>query len=250
MIDGEVAGTYFYSTSCGFGTDISVWHAGEGENTNHLQARAISAGTTLTPEAVQNEDVFREFILQKQPAFFEAEEGWFRWNYETKLDMDRLMENLTHRYEAYPEQILTMQKDGSFQSEPIGKLGKLLDIKVNKRLPGGVIDELDLIGTKRSFRIISERNVRCILANQADHVTRQSGDTSPVASMIPSAFAVIDCEKEGEEVTGYKVTGGGYGHGIGLSQNGAKDMAQAGYRCDEIMQFFYEGIQLEDLAGM
>ncbi|MBE5871711.1 MAG: SpoIID/LytB domain-containing protein [Lachnospiraceae bacterium] len=246
-IDGEVAGTYFYSTSCGFGTDTSVWHAGEGENTNHLHAKAIAASTPLTPELLQSEDVFEEFIRQKQPAFFESEEGWFRWTYETKLDTDLLMKNLRKRFETYPEQILTLQKDGNYVSQPVGKLGRLLDIRVNKRLAGGVIDELDLVGTKHSFRIISERNVRGILANQSDHVVRQTGDTSPVTTMLPSAFAVIECEKEGEEVTGYKVIGGGYGHGIGLSQNGAKDMAEAGYSCGEIMQFFYEGIKLEDL---
>ena len=34
-------------------------------------------------------------------------------------------------------------------------------------------------------------------------------------------------QKDGE-FDGYKITGGGYGHGVGMSQNGAKAMVDAG----------------------
>jgi stage II sporulation protein D len=140
---------------------------------------------------------------------------------------------------------LTKQSDGSFTSETIDEIGDITDIVVNKRLLGGVIDELDMIGTKRTVRVISERNVRFVLANEADNVTLQNDVQSKVTSMLPSAFAVINTQKDDNGVvTSYEVIGGGYGHGIGLSQNGAKNMAEAGYDCEEIMQFFYEGIEL------
>ncbi len=35
---------------------------------------------------------------------------------------------------------------------------------------------------------------------------------------------------------------GGYGHGVGLSQYGAQDMAQRGYTCKEILSHYYTGI--------
>ena len=40
------------------------------------------------------------------------------------------------------------------------------------------------------------------------------------------------------------ITGGGYGHGVGMSQNGANWMAQAGKNYREILEFFYTDITL------
>ena len=245
MIGNDVAGTYFYSTSCGFGTDISVWHSDSKENTEHLHAKEIAKEQTISPQDMMDEETFRAYITRKNDQDFESEEGWYRWSYVTELDMERLENNLKNRYEVYPNQILTKKEDGNFASEPLGELGEIKDIVVGKRLLGGIIDELDFIGTKSTVRVVSERNVRFVLANQSDHVTRQSGDESGVGTMIPSAFAVINANKDEEGiVTGYEVIGGGYGHGIGMSQNGAKDMAMSGYSYEEILQFFYEGIKL------
>ena len=58
---------------------------------------------------------------------------------------------------------------------------------------------------------------------------------------------IIDLEKEEDEVTGYRITGGGYGHGVGMSQNGAKNMAQRGMSSEEIIGFFYPGVELKTL---
>lgn len=38
------------------------------------------------------------------------------------------------------------------------------------------------------------------------------------------------------------ITCGGYGHGVGMSQYGAQDMAQKGYSCAEILSHYYTGI--------
>ncbi len=39
--------------------------------------------------------------------------------------------------------------------------------------------------------------------------------------------------------------GGGYGHGIGMSQNGANEMAKKGKNYQEILQMFYPGTTIE-----
>ena len=48
-------------------------------------------------------------------------------------------------------------------------------------------------------------------------------------------------------MVGYTIVGGGYGHGIGMSQNGAKHMAEAGLTGEEILAFFYEGSRIETM---
>ena len=53
--------------------------------------------------------------------------------------------------------------------------------------------------------------------------------------LLPSAF--IQIEEDGKEVT---ITGKGYGHGVGMSQNGANAMAKEGYSWQEILNYFFE----------
>ena len=44
---------------------------------------------------------------------------------------------------------------------------------------------------------------------------------------------------------GFVFRGKGYGHGVGLSQEGACRMAQAGYSFERILHFYYTGVRLE-----
>ena len=36
----------------------------------------------------------------------------------------------------------------------------------------------------------------------------------------------------------------GYGHGIGMSQNGAKVMGETGYSCEDIVRFYYDAVDV------
>ena len=46
----------------------------------------------------------------------------------------------------------------------------------------------------------------------------------------------------------FVVTGRGYGHGVGMSQYGAYGMAKAGYTYDEILGYYYTGVELGTAA--
>ena len=39
----------------------------------------------------------------------------------------------------------------------------------------------------------------------------------------------------------------GYGHGVGMSQYGAEGMAQSGYTYDEILKYYYQGVEIKKL---
>ena len=52
----------------------------------------------------------------------------------------------------------------------------------------------------------------------------------------------------GEGMTVYgdlTLYGYGYGHGVGMSQYGAKGMAEAGFTYDEIITYYYEGVEIQ-----
>ena len=70
-----------------------------------------------------------------------------------------------------------------------------------------------------------------------------SGNPQTLYSTLFFIEPVVD--KKTQEI-GFRVYGGGWGHGIGLGQTGAAGMAQKGATFDEILKHYYQGIDLMD----
>lgn len=71
-----------------------------------------------------------------------------------------------------------------------------------------------------------------------------------VPTLLPSTLFVIDRVTDASgNLTGYKVYGGGNGHGAGMAQTGAVGMARAGLTYDQILKKYYTGIVIETKAG-
>lgn len=242
-IGEDLAETYYYSTSCGFGTDIGAWHSSSEDRYDYLVSKHIGISDPESEAVIgdiTDETAFRNYISGINENDYECEEGWYRWSYHTALNIDRLNENLIKRYEASEKSILPGKP-------PV--FTQIQRIQVVKRGSGGVIDELLIEGKEGYVKVVGEHAVRSVLANEGDKVIRQGGSESTVSTLLPSAFAVLDVEVDSDtnSIVSYTVTGGGYGHGIGMSQNGAKSMALAGMTCGDILQFFYEGVTLRDM---
>ncbi len=244
--DEKPVTTYFYSTSCGYGTDLTAWIS---ENDTYLCSKKIGEGDMLD---MTDEEVFDTFIRQSDTSCYEATESYFRWKYETSVNEEVLLSNLQKRYEANPEQVLTKTAEG-YEVKPIDKFGTLQDIVIEKRAPGGAVTQLLLVGSKATFRILSEKNVRYILAGESTQLWLGENyeKEGKANGMLPSAFLTIDklydesgneetevAQKDGE-ISAYVIYGGGFGHGIGMSQNGARQMASRGMMFGEILKFFY-----------
>lgn len=54
----------------------------------------------------------------------------------------------------------------------------------------------------------------------------------------------IEIKEENDKI---KTTSKGFGHGVGLSQYGAQEMALKGYKYDEILKHYYQGIQFKKI---
>ena len=50
-------------------------------------------------------------------------------------------------------------------------------------------------------------------------------------------------------MVGYTLVGGGYGHGVGMSQNGARALGTKGASFQDILQFYFKGCQVEKIEG-
>ena len=44
------------------------------------------------------------------------------------------------------------------------------------------------------------------------------------------------------------IAGSGWGHGVGMPQTSARNMAELGFDCEQILQYYYEGTEIGDLA--
>lgn len=234
--------TYFYSTSCGYGTDLSAWMA---ENDDYLRSHKIGEGNSLD---LTDNVTFDEYIRGRDLDCYEVEETYFRWKYETAVNEELLLENLKKRYQANPQQVLTGTEEG-FVSREIDAFGELTDIAVIKRAGGGAVTGLLLIGTENTIKILSEKNARYILAGENTKLSygENYSKEGKADGMLPSAFLTIEPELKDGKITALRIFGGGFGHGIGMSQNGAKQMAKRGMGFDEILSFFYAETELEEM---
>lgn len=266
---GKPVTAYFYSTSCGYGTDLTAWNLTYEDEMaatgGYLRARKIAKKQMLldtqNPDVQESaegsmlaeEESFATFIKTVDEDSFEKEDTYYRWRYETTLDTELLLANLQMRYEKSPGNI-QRKKDNGYVDEKPEELGMVTGITAVKRTTGGVMTELLIEGTEDSYRVCGEQNIRYVLAGENTKIALGADyeKEGSINGMLPSSFFVIEPvyeeddqistkkPKEAPVVISYTLYGGGFGHGIGMSQNAARRMAQAGYDHKQILQFFYE----------
>ncbi len=242
---------YYYSTSCGYGTDAAVWG---GEGKSYLQALRIGGGSlksadgTLSGEEAEKyyveklkeEQTFRNMIAAPFAEGYEAQEGWYRWEaIEVKVDIDEILKRMKERYAVNPNVVLTKNSDGEFVSKSIKSPGDIQNIKIAERGAGGVAKSLLIEGTKNTYLVILEYNIRYVLNGSGVTVTKSDGTETYCKTLLPSGFFYLDTVHFGKNVISYNIYGGGYGHGVGMSQNGANQMAKRGLSCQDILQHFF-----------
>ena len=255
---GEAAGNYYYSTSCGAGTDVISWQGGNGEPVPYLQGGRVSAlwqesaaSGGFDAEALRDEGLFRQFITQVHEEDLEKNEPWYRWTYRVEtFDDGAFCDRLRERQERAPSCVLTKAQGDYYVSEPIKKLGKIKSVEISKRGAGGIAQEMTIVAQKGTVKVLSEYNIRYVLCDGKSPVTKQDGKETVPGQLLPSGFFVLDpvfeTGNQGETVVGYTLCGGGFGHGVGMSQNGAKALGENGASYDQILRQFYPGCELTD----
>ena len=119
-------------------------------------------------------------------------------------------------------------------------IGTLKDVKITKRGPGDVAVVMKAVGDKGSVTVKTENKIRRALGGSEYKIKRQDGSEVDGRNLLPSAFFTI--EKKDDK---FVIEGGGFGHGIGMSQTGANEMAKEGKNYKEILMLFYKDISVE-----
>lgn len=235
---GKVAETYFYSVSCGTSAGIKdVWFAGE--DVDYLPSVILNE-KRVEPDLKKEKD-FQTFLEEGMNSY-DANSPWYRW--KTTISRKALESSIYRgakkRYSVNPTQIQTRQQDGTYKSTGEIELGRLEDIRITRRGKSGVVMLAEIEGTKNILRVYTEYNIRLLLIGNKTVFQRQDKKEVTGLNCLPSGFFHI--KKSGDS---YVFTGGGYGHGVGLSQNGANAMAAQGKNYRDILKFYFSGTSVE-----
>ncbi len=119
-------------------------------------------------------------------------------------------------------------------------VGTLSSITILETGPGGVAVKIEAVGDRGSVVVETENKIRRALGGSGYKIQKQDGSVADSGALLPSAFFTI--ENTGDA---FLIKGGGFGHGIGMSQNGANEMAKEGKDYKEILTLFYQGVTVE-----
>ena len=171
-------------------------------------------------EPLNTEEKALEFYTTKPEAFDDAS-PYYRWSKEW---------NKSELEDVLKKTMIAQSKTGFIKPELTSSsdFGNLISIIPLKRGNSGKIVELEIKTDKNTFIVQKELVIR--------RCFQKNGISLPSANFVISQ---IDAQ-----TPVYKFNGGGFGHGVGLSQWGAGKMASLGFSYDRILQHYYQGIKL------
>lgn len=108
-------------------------------------------------------------------------------------------------------------------------VGKVLAIDVLHRGVSGRATLIKITGDKSSAQVSGELEIRALFGG------------------LKSSMFVVEAKKDPSSgrITGWTFTGGGFGHGVGMCQLGAIEMAKQGKSTEEILHHYYKAVTIK-----
>jgi len=219
--NGEIVLANYFSTSGGTTANFGeVWARG-GEFPSHTPTYLTAAPQfcidEYNPGDLRVEKYADAFLRSTCVPGFDRESPWFRW--QVRLTAAQLS-------------LAT-------------SLEQLQAIEIIRRGQGGNIMEIRLTGTDDIAYVKTEFNIRTLLAPHSVPVTRHDGSYVSNLTMLPSAFFTIEKETDADgNLAAITFYGGGHGHGVGMSQNGAVALLNRGFTYLQVLEHYYPGTQV------
>ena len=248
LYEGDVIEAYYFSTSMGYTDTEEMWNPIEGMDIGYL--KQVCLNHEVFDGDLSKEEDFKSY-LKANAMGYDSDIKFYRWQIEADFKelTDEIKEILKTRRAALTRHITyykaDKKTDSFIETDSMKNFGELESLEVVKRSTSGCILELMVYFENGSVKVENEYNIRKVLGCGMTGITYQDGSKGKPGSLIPSAFCTVEEQPDGT----YLLSGGGYGHGIGMSQNGANGLAKAGYNYMEILNFFYKNIELVDIRS-
>lgn len=171
---------------------------------------------------------------------------YWRWEVElSKKDLETILNENIYKLKKDNRNAVYTLKEKKWDLGEIAKnpLGKLERVTVLKRGVSGVARELLVRGSRGTYLITKEYNIRKVLAfnsfsGKKGDIYIKGKDGKNIGknlAMLPSGFFAP--EIKGNSV---KIYGGGFGHGVGMPQWSAKDLVEKRkFKYDDILERYY-----------
>ncbi|MGL5083280.1 MAG: SpoIID/LytB domain-containing protein [Microcoleaceae cyanobacterium] len=167
----------------------------------------------LTQNNLADDKNFRKFMTLKKGF---TEEGWldFRWKETASL------QSLTQHLRYYLQR--TKRATNNFKT--------IKEIKITERSPSGRVLKVQVQTDQGKLEI------------HKDEI--QSALWPPISTL----FYIDPIYDKKKVLKGYTFVGGGFGHGVGLSQTGSYKLSELGWSSDRILDFYFPGAQLRHVS--
>ncbi len=180
------------------------------------------------PDDLMTEAGVRAFYSNPQARSFDIQSPNYRWQRQwTRLALEDLIN--TQMAKASQENFTRPFVTPAF---PAGaKIGTFKQFRVLRRGVSGKIMQLAIDGSNGTWVVSKEFVIRSILRTNN--------------RFLPSANVFFDMVKDPNgNIIEVKATGGGFGHGVGMSQLGASYLSKRNQPFVKILQHYYPGVSI------
>ncbi len=208
-----------YSSNTG-GVTAAFSHVWNGPDRPYLQPVVDSVLGTwdLALRPLDQEANLKAFLAIDQ-GFNEDTWDTFRWQEDSSLT------ELTQDLKAYLQA----------RQHPLANFTRIERLVVTQRATSGRVQQLQIATDQGTVTLAKDEILRA-LSDPLSLLFYTEGLYEPVAGA------------SSPQLKGYRFIGGGFGHGVGLSQTGAYHLGALGWSSDRILQFYYPGTELKPIS--
>ena len=232
--NNELVDALYSSTTGGVTAPFSdVW---DGPDRPYLRSvvDSVYGVWDINQYPLSTEQNFRSFIAVDE-GFNEDTWELFRWDYDSSLT------EIAQDLKGYL----------SRRQHPQAGLTQVLGVQVAERATSGRVQAIDIETDVGIVRLKKDEIVRVLSAPRSllfyvdpiytapEEAAKAEGESSEEP---PNVVASIP-----PKLTGYRFIGGGWGHGVGMSQTGSYNLGKLGWSYDRILQFYYPGTTLQPI---
>lgn len=242
---GNVVSAYYFSTSMGYTGTADIWNVDDPAPMAYLQQACLNENPFEGD--LSTEDGFAAYIATTQNGY-DSDIKFYRWSATADFrDKTVSINEIIEARRLVSEKNIQIVKQGSEEpQESLEGLGAVTGISVQQRNSSGAVITLCLQYEHGSVLVKTEYNIRKILGVCLNKITFADGTEKEGDTMLPSAYTTVEQQADGTLI----LRGGGYGHGLGMSQNGANGMGKSGKSYTDILNYFYRDIVIEEMGNI
>ena len=242
--EGEIVESFYYSTSGGYNGGARVWNDTESPADDYL----IETGEEIyATNSEEGEQAYRQYIDNGNEQDVEFHEAWYRWNYVKPFEEDdirRFLQKLYMLSQSQPETVRIRSR--YLSSDQLPNESGVRDIRILNRRKSGMAAGIMIETEHFRVSVMSQYAIRQALGCAQAVVTKNDGSSYIMGDILPSAYFYIEKrydnnEEKGDNLKQVIIHGAGFGHGCGMSQNGAKGLADRGLTAAQILAYYYNG---------